>query len=302
MDLRIANVVHAGVETIAMDYRGDLLDVCAVERRLGLDPPVGRIAGEPNSFRHRVFSLGLAGLDEVAEGLGDGRPPAEALLNPKLCLFLPPTLADRAIVEFDVLADDRAPRLRWGVARALQGHDTPLRIPADEPEPQLTVQVAAVLGEDLRNVTPDRAAPSIAGYTILCQWSFPSRERLSPGWGRNRVGQLGPWLVTRRDPFDPTQAAIAISVNGRPVLAAPGRRWRWSFPELVAFASDGCDLLAGDIVASGPLACASSDGGTGLRDGFVVSVRVEGLGVVSGMIVGCPERSWFLHERGGSVR
>ncbi len=294
MDLRIANVVHAGVETLAIEAHGDLLEVSAVERRLGLDAAPGHFTGESGSFRQRVFSLGMAGLDEVADGLGDGRPPAEALLNPKLCLFLPPTLPDRALIEFDVLADDPIPRLRWGCARGLQGHDAPLRIPADEPEPQLAVEVAAILGEDLRSASPDEAAAAIAGFAPLCLWTFPSRDRLSTGWGRNRVGQLGPFLVVPQDPFDPLRAQVTITINGRTVLSTPGRRWRWSFPEMIAFASEGVDLLAGDVIASGPLARASSDGGSALRDRDVVSAEVLGLGRLSGTIVASDERSRFL--------
>lgn len=292
--LRIANLVHAGVETLAIELRGDLLDVAAVERRLGLDASPGRFTGQASSFRQRVFSLGLAGLDDVAEGLGDGRPPADALLNPKLCLFLPPTLPNRSLIEFDVLANDPIPRLRWGSARVLQGHDAPLRVPTDETAPQIAVQVAAVLGEDLRSASVEEARRAIAGFAPLCLWTFPSREKLSPGWGRNRVGQLGPFLVATRDPFDPTATGINVSVGGRRVLSAKGRPWRWTFPELVAFASEGVDLLAGDVIASGPLVRCSSDGGRALRDRDVVSVEVEGLGRLSGMIVASDERSHFL--------
>lgn len=294
MVLRIANVVHAGVETLAMESRGDLLDVSALERRLGLDASPARFAANPQTFRQRVFSLGLAGLEDVAEGLGDGRPPAEALLNPKLCLFLPPTLPDRAMIEFDVLANEAVPRPRWGTARSLQGHDAPLRIPSDEQQPQLAVHIAAILGEDLRSATVVEAGAAIAGFTVLCLWTFPSRERLSPGWGRNRVGQIGPYLVVQRDAFDPTGAAVAILVNGRRVLSVPGRAWRWSFAEMAAFASDGVDLYAGDVIASGALAGVASDGGSALRDGDVVSAEVAGLGRLSGMILTTEERSPYL--------
>jgi len=293
-DLRIANLLYAGVEKLAMEVRGDLLDVGVVERRLGLDAAPSLLASEPSSFRQRVFSLGLAGLADVLDGLGDGRPPAEALLNPKLCMFLPPTLPGRALIQFDILAGDAIPRIRWGNARAMQGHDSPLRIPADEPSPEVSVQVAAVLGEDLRSATIEEASRAIAGYALLSSWTFPSRERLSPGWGRNRLGQLGPWLVATRDPFDPLAAGASIFINSRRVLSSPGRKWRWSFAEMIAFASEGVDLLAGDVIASGPLARASSDGGSALRDRDVVAVEVGGLGRLTGMIVASDERSRFL--------
>ena len=291
--LRVAHLVHAGSDIVALAHNGHLLDVAALEKRLTIDTSPARFTEQAGSFRQRVFSLGLAGFEELAENLGEGRPPAEAILNPKRCLFLPPTLPDRALIEFDITASAQAPRMRWGNARCLVGHDAPLRIPSDEPQPRLTVQVAAVLREDLRSASVEEAANAIAGFASLCTWDFPSRDRCSPGWGHCRLGQLGPFLVVQNAPWNPAAASVSIDVNGTRVLTAAGRPWRWSFAELVAFASDGVDLLAGDVLASGPIARVSSDGGSALRGGDQIAVEIAGLGRLSGVIVAGEERSRF---------
>jgi 2-keto-4-pentenoate hydratase/2-oxohepta-3-ene-1,7-dioic acid hydratase in catechol pathway len=288
--LRIANVLHAGVEVLALQHRDKLLSVPELERLFELEGSPTRFT-EASSFRRRVFSLGLAGLDELVDCLGDGDLPESAVLPAEQCMFLAPTTASAAVLEFDVRAEDQVPRFRRGYGRSLRGHEAPLAIPSDEASPELAVEVAAILGDDLRNATPEQAARAIIGYATMSQWILPSREKLSPGWGRFRCGQLGPWLMVPEDSFDPAGCEASISINGEKVVLARPRPWRTGFAEMIAFASEGVELFAGDVIASGPLAKVSSDGARALRDGDRVAVQVAGVGTLTGVVmVSAPRR------------
>ncbi len=296
--LRLANVVYADEPMIAIEHAGELLSVRALEERFAVDWSPARFTEQANEFRYRVFSLGMAGLEEIVECLGENAGPREAVLIRSRCLFRPPTVELPALAEFSVLAEDDVPRFRWGNSRCLRGHEAPLPVPEDEPSPQLSVQVAAILLEELHHAGVEESARCIAGFAPLCLWSFPSRHRVSPGWGAFRLGQLGPCLVANRD-ADPSRWDVTIRVNGQTVVQAQARPWRTSFPEMVALASEAADLAPGDIIASGPLARTSSDGRRSLRPGDEIEAEIGGLGLLSGVLVPSGEHSRFL-DRGAS--
>lgn len=292
--LRLANVVFDGAPVLALEHAGQLLRVSVLEERFAIDWSPARFTDQASQFRHRVFSLGMAGLDEIVECLGEGPGPREAVLDRAACLFLPPTTDSPLLAEFSVLAEDDIPRFRWGNSRCLRGHEAPLPIPGDEPAPQLSVQVAAIVGEDLSHASVEEAARGIAGFAPLCLWSFPSRNRVSPGWGAFRIGQLGPYLVATAKEPDPSTWNARIRVNGQTVVRATARAWKTSFAQMAALASEAADLVPGDIIASGPLARTTSDGRRALQAHDTIVAEIEGLGELAGTLVASDRRSRFL--------
>jgi 2-keto-4-pentenoate hydratase/2-oxohepta-3-ene-1,7-dioic acid hydratase in catechol pathway len=63
---------------------------------------------------------------------------------------------------------------------------------------------------------------------------------------------------------------------------------------MIAFATEAADLLAGDVVGSGPLARTSSDGRRSLRDGDTITAEVAGVGRMTGVIVTSKRTSRYL--------
>lgn len=284
--LRVASILCGERDLFAIDHHGKLLNVSVLEQRFALDASPSRFT-ELGSFRARVFSLSLAGLYEIAESLGESRPPAEAVLNPAHCAYLPPTIATAALLEFSVLSGGQL-TFRRGYARCLRGQDALLPIPTEEASAQCSIQIAAILGEDLRDATVKEATRAIVGFAPMTLWTFPSKEKVSAGWGQYRLGQLGPCLVIPQEPFNPKDHDVRILVNGHVIAAAAGRQWTHSFGEMIAFASDGADLFAGDVIASGPIASGpigSSKERRELRAGDRVTAEVSGLGTLSGVFV-----------------
>ncbi len=286
--LRLAHVLYDGAEVLAVEYRGRLLSVAELERLFELETSPQRFA-EVSSFRRRVFSLGLAGLEELVDCLADGEAPPSAVLDPSQCLWMVPTLANPALLLFEP-RPGATPSFRRGFGRCLLGHEAPLPVPSDETAPRLEAGIAAILGDDLRCATPEQAERAIIGYAPISLWTFPSREALSPGWGSFRLGQLGPMLTASHDRFDPSDCEVSLVVNGHEVATSQRAPWRASFGEMIAFASEGADLFAGDVVACGPLAVAGGEGRAVLRDRDRVSVRVAGLGELAGVVVASAPR------------
>lgn len=124
------------------------------------------------------------------------------------------------------------------------------------------LEVAAVIGRAGGDLAPATAADHIAGYLLMCDWSardLQRRERpvgLGPVKGKDWATTFGPYFVSadelsvtpgRRGPG----LRLRATVNGRPYSDGNLDTLYWSFAEMVAYASRGTTLRAGDILGSG---------------------------------------------------
>ena len=183
------------------------------------------------------------------------------------------------------------------------GDDVAIPVGCDELDFEL--EIAAVVGRDGRDLDPASATEHIAGFTIMNDWSARDLQRremklnLGPAKGKDFATTLGPYLVTPDELADVAAGkaydlAMTATVNGREYSRASFADIYWSFGELVAYASRGAWLRAGDIVGSGTC-------GTGcilelalvhgteqfpwLAPGDVVSLSVERLGSITNRVV-----------------
>lgn len=164
------------------------------------------------------------------------------------------------------------------------------------------LEIAAILGEGGRDLSPEEADKRIAGYTIFCDWSARDLQLLEgqlaigQAKGKDSANTLGPWLVTpdeldglRRD--GKLALRVEARVNGRLIGGGRTDDMDWSFGEVISYASRGVDLRPGDVFGSGtvPGCCliehldfygdpAAFPGW--LQDGDVVTLTAEGLGEV----------------------
>jgi 2-keto-4-pentenoate hydratase/2-oxohepta-3-ene-1,7-dioic acid hydratase in catechol pathway len=173
------------------------------------------------------------------------------------------------------------------------------------------LEVAAVVGKDGANLTPDAARDAIFGYTVLNDWSARDLQRremkvlLGPAKGKDFATTLGPWLVTA-DEMEPyldgdgfLHLAMRVLVNGTKVGADLLSNMGWPFGELVAYASRGTRVRAGDVLGSGTCGnggcLAELWGRSGTMDppplqpGDVVEMTVEGIGTIRNRVVPGPD-------------
>jgi 2-keto-4-pentenoate hydratase/2-oxohepta-3-ene-1,7-dioic acid hydratase in catechol pathway len=124
------------------------------------------------------------------------------------------------------------------------------------------LEVAAVLGRPGRDLTPPHAESLIAGYVLLCDWSardLQRRERgigLGPVKGKDWATTLGPYFVTadelaRAPASTAPDLRLTAAVNGRLYSDGNLDQLYWSFGEMIAYASRGTEVRAGDVIGSG---------------------------------------------------
>ncbi|MGW2636955.1 fumarylacetoacetate hydrolase family protein [Streptomyces sp. NPDC001348] len=169
------------------------------------------------------------------------------------------------------------------------------------------LEVAAVVGQEGRDLTPEQARDHIIGYTVFNDWSardLQSREmqvRLGPCKGKDTAATLGPYLVTadELEPYRDTDGflrlALTASVNGEVVGKDLLSNMSWTFEEMVAYASRGSVVRPGDVLGSGTCGnggCLAELWGVRgeqspppLKPGDTVTLTVEGIGTVSNTVV-----------------
>jgi fumarylacetoacetate (FAA) hydrolase len=192
----------------------------------------------------------------------------------------------------------------------IYGHEQPVPYPTGSKELDFELEIACVIGREGRDIPVEEAANYIAGYTIMNDWSARDLQRrdmklnLGPGKGKDFATSLGPWLVTPdelashrngngiSERYDVTMLA---RVNGREISRGNFRDIHYSFPQMIAWASQNARLRAGDVLGSGTV-------GTGclmelqnielgtqvqpwLQPGDLVELEIEGIGVLRNSIL-----------------
>jgi 2-keto-4-pentenoate hydratase/2-oxohepta-3-ene-1,7-dioic acid hydratase in catechol pathway len=169
------------------------------------------------------------------------------------------------------------------------------------------LEVAVVVGRDGASVAPEQAPEHIFGYTILNDWSARDLQRremkvsLGPAKGKDSASTLGPWLVTvdELEPYRDRDGFLAldmrVSVNGADIGQDLLSNMGWPFEELIAYASRGTQVRAGDVLGSGTCGnggcLAELWGRRGelspppLMPGDVVEMTVEGIGTIRNTVV-----------------
>ncbi|GHP19084.1 hydroxylase [Rhodococcus sp. NKCM2511] len=181
------------------------------------------------------------------------------------------------------------------------------------------LEVAAVVSRDGASISPAQARDHIFGYTIFNDWSARDTQGgemkvgLGPTKGKDFATTLGPFLVTA-DELDPHLTSDGlldldgtVSVNGTVTGRDNLRNMSWSFDELVAQASRGTWVKAGDVLGSGTFGnggCLVELWGRSgtrtpepLRPGDVVEMTVEKLGTIRNTVVAGSEAPALCEAR-----
>lgn len=244
-----------------------------------------------------LLRLGTAGI-KLARAASDRAHDEDmiALDTVRLCAPLPRpnSMRDFMLVEEHVKNSfGEVPAEWYRIPVHWKGNpDTVFGPDEDVPWPHYTdkldyeLEVAAVLGRPVFQVTPQEAAECIAGYTIFNDWSardIQFREMkvgIGPAFGKDFATSLGPCLTTA-DAIDITTARMTARINGETWSDGSLGSMSFSFPEVISVLSAEQPLQPGDVLGGGTVGR-----GCGLeldrwiRPGDVVELEVEGIGVL----------------------
>jgi 2-keto-4-pentenoate hydratase/2-oxohepta-3-ene-1,7-dioic acid hydratase in catechol pathway len=180
-----------------------------------------------------------------------------------------------------------------GNHRAILGPDEPLPRPRLTRELDFELEVACVVGRDLRDAEQDEAGAAIFGFTIMNDWSARDvqraemESRMGPSKSKDFATSLGPCILVAEPGAPHPPLGMAARVNGRTVCEANLGAAFWTFPAMLSFASRDETVWATDVFGSGtPFGgCMLDHGGPWLEPGDVVELEVEGIGVLRNAVV-----------------
>ncbi|OAH12254.1 fumarylacetoacetate hydrolase family protein [Streptomyces jeddahensis] len=271
----------------------------------------------------RALPDGTSPLDALgARPVGDAVPLSDVHLLPPL---QPPTVRDFVTFEEHVEGVRRsvdgtagvperwyaAPTFYFTNPYAVYGPHDDIPMPPGSSVLDFELEVAAVIGKEGRDLTPEQARDHIVGYTVFNDWSardLQSAEMkvgLGPCKGKDTATTLGPYLVTAdeleryRDADGFLRLALTAEVNGEVVGEDLLSNMSWTFEEMVSYASRGTWVRPGDVLGSGTCGnggCLAELWGVRgrqepapLKPGDTVTLTVEGIGSVSNTVVTGPD-------------
>ncbi len=189
------------------------------------------------------------------------------------------------------------------------GPDEPVAVPPGCEQLDFELEVAAVVGWGGSDLDPEDAGGHIAGFTVMNDWSARDLQKremglhLGPAKGKDFATSLGPFLVTP-DELEGTRAGRAFdltmiaSVNGEEYSRGNLADIYWAFGEMLAYASRGSRIGAGDVIGSGTVGTGcilelslvhGSDEYPWLQPGDEVTLEVDRLGAITNRVVAGPD-------------
>lgn len=152
-------------------------------------------------------------------------------------------------------------------------------------------EIAVVIGRGASSIGIDEAAQVIAGYTIANDGSARDlqpatlADRHQVDWfaakSFDRGSALGPGVVSASAIIDPTKLRLRTWHNGELVQEDVTASMYHPIPNLVSFVSQIVALRAGDVILTGTPAGVGKARGVRLNDQDVVTVSVDGIGVLT---------------------
>jgi len=206
--------------------------------------------------------------------------------NPRKIICLGLNYRDHALETKAEIPTD--PVLFSKYASAIIGPGVPIALPSVSKEVDYEGEFAFIIARRGRHIPKERALEHVAGYTCLNDVSARDYQLRKPGgqWMSGKTfdtfAPMGPALVTTEEIPDPHALDIRTTVSGELMQSSNTRHLIFTLPDIIAYCSQIFTLEPGDVCATG------TPGGVGfarkpprfLRDGDVVEVEVQGIGVL----------------------
>jgi 2-keto-4-pentenoate hydratase/2-oxohepta-3-ene-1,7-dioic acid hydratase in catechol pathway len=179
---------------------------------------------------------------------------------------------------------------------AIIGPDDPIVYPeALTNEMDYELELAVIIGQDCKFLSPAEAEQYIAGYVIFNDITARDiqREEMKSGVfclskSIDTFCPLGPWIVTPDEIADPHDLAMQLRVNGGLRQESHSGRMSVTIPEIISHYSP-MGYSAGDVISTGTVSGVAgfSDDAASLylRPGDVVEAEIQGIGVLRNPIV-----------------
>lgn len=171
---------------------------------------------------------------------------------------------------------------------AVSAHEQAIVLPRVSSQVDYEAELVVVIGLGGRNIPRERALQHVAGYC-------PGHDVSARDWQLNKPGKqwllgktfdtfapFGPAMTTSDEVGDPGRLQIQLRINGTTLQNSSTEQLIFKIDELVAYVSQVCTLLPGDVIFTGtpPGVGAARKPPIFMKPGDVVEVEIEKLGTL----------------------
>jgi 2-keto-4-pentenoate hydratase/2-oxohepta-3-ene-1,7-dioic acid hydratase in catechol pathway len=173
----------------------------------------------------------------------------------------------------------------------LIGSGEPIVLPRASEQVDFEGELAVIIGQRARHVSPERALDAVAGYSIFNDVSARDYQKRTSQWMIGKAfdtfGPFGPALVTADEIPDPHELELTLTVNDLERQHTNTRNMIFSIPRLMAYLSEVMTLEPGDVISTGTPARINGKPGMSsyLRPGDTVKIRIEKIGELISPVV-----------------
>jgi len=135
------------------------------------------------------------------------------------------------------------------------------------------IELAFVMGSDVKDIGSAAAWDHIFGYTILLDISVRGDQDRSNRKSYDTFTVIGPTVATPDEVGDPHDLDMALTLNGETRQSANTGDMIYNCADIVQYASIGTTIEAGDVITTG------TPSGVGeLGDGDTIVARIDSIG------------------------
>jgi 2-keto-4-pentenoate hydratase/2-oxohepta-3-ene-1,7-dioic acid hydratase in catechol pathway len=163
---------------------------------------------------------------------------------------------------------------------SLIGPEEPIIAPPQSQRVDYEGEIGVVIGTRCKGFSPEEIAKNIFGVTCVNDVTARDLQKKDLQWTRGKgfdtFCPAGPYLVTG---LDLKNLNVTSRLNGETRQSSNSRNMIFSIAELISFINDIMTLLPGDLIATG-----TPEGVGPMKNGDVVEVEVEGVGVLRNQV------------------
>lgn len=153
------------------------------------------------------------------------------------------------------------------------GPDHGVELPFSDRRVDHEIELAFVMGSDVKDVDADKVWDEIFGYTILLDISVRGDQDRSNRKSYDTFTVVGPCVVTPDEVGDPQNLDMELRLNGETKQRDSTSDMVYTCADVVQYASLGTTIEAGDIITTG-----TPEGVSALSDGDTIDAEIENVG------------------------
>ena len=170
------------------------------------------------------------------------------------------------------------------------GANESIHLPEYSNQVDWEAEIGIVIGREARQVSELDAMDFVAGFTIVNDLSARDHtKRHDVPFLFDWIGQkcfdtgcpMGPWITPKSAIEDPHNLGIKLMVNDEVKQDSSSKEMIFKCEHQIAYLSQHITLYPGDVIATGTPAGCGMPQGVFLKPGDLVTIEIDGLGVLS---------------------